>query len=570
MIEYANDAVIKLLKQYDMLSKSLDFTTDPKQKNDICYQMTKIIQTVLEMTNTVYEEKYLRVEKRSVYLTDEEKTRLLELINLINERRVYINNQIINNKELTGLGLDVGNILGEDKLEEYKSQVKIIDKYKNNMRLETVLKDEIKSLDVAIRKANDKISNNKNLNKHLEEKMIQLLDSTLEKLSLYELQEREKEIDLAYTELGYSLEKAKENAKVARRDCSEEIILECDNMLASITLEYERYKEKKLILNLITIYRIPVSTYDELLEKREEMNNILLNITSSELYSIVGNELKKEYDTIKLEQQDVATLKSLMEERDNKNQTLQDINDENGSDEFKVLLSSLLENEKKYQEKLRLEQKKKEQEKLERERQEEKRRQEEFVKRQKEIEEERNKEIERRTKQLLVEKQNPVLMKTRETKEEQVEKTIINKDIKKTPEKIVPNKEIFTRPETRPERKAILPREEKITRTREVSEQPFSRPIQTSNDDFFSRESRSTKFVDKGIPVIKNRNLDNEAITAKKVTETQKVFPEIELEKKENIFPSFPDMNKNNSFFDENEFNDLSNYMEEDNKKSWF
>ena len=566
MIEYANESVIKLLKQYDMLSKSLDFTTDLKQKNDICYQMTKIIQNVLEITNSIYEEKYLRVEKRSVYLMDEEKTRLLELINLINERRVYINNQIISNKELTGLGLDVGIILGEDKLEEYKAQVKIIDKYKNNMRLETVLKDEIKNLDVAIKKANDKINNNKSLNKHLEEKMIHLLDKTLEKLSLFELQEREKEIDLAYTELGYSLEKAKENAKVARRDCTEEIILECDNMLASITLEYERYKEKKLILHLITIYKTPANTYEEILAKREEINNILINITTSELYSIVGNELKKEYDTIKLEQQDVATLKSLMEERDVKSQTLQEINDENSSDEFKGLLANLLENERKYQEKLQLEQKKREQERLERQKIEEKRKQEEFVKRQKEIEEERNKEIERRTKQLLVEKQNPVLMTTRENKEELAEKKPI-KEIKKTTDKIIPTKPIFTRTE----RKTELPREENPTIAKQRESLDLSRNnTQSQPDDFFTRETRSTKLVDQGIPVIKNKNLDNEAVTAKKANEEKRVFPNIELEKKETIFPDFPDMSTNNSFFDENEFNDLSNYMEEDKKKSWF
>ena len=351
MIEYANEFVIKLLKQYDMLSKSLNFITDLKQKKDICDQMTKIIQNVLEQTNTIYEEKYKKVAKRSVYLMDEEKNRLLELINLINERRVYVNNQISNNKELTGINIEVEAILGEEKLEEYKSQVKIIDKYKNNIRMEGILKDEIASLETNIKKANDKISNNKILNKQLEEKMIRIVDNALTKLSLYELQEREKEIDLAYTELGYSLEKAKENAKIARRDYAEEIVVECDNMLASITLEYERYKEKKLILKLIYLYKKPVDNYEELLNKREEINNILMNITSSELYSMVGNELNKEYATIKLEGQDLATLKSLIEEKDNKTQILNDINVENNSEEFKSLLANLLENERKYQEK---------------------------------------------------------------------------------------------------------------------------------------------------------------------------------------------------------------------------
>ena len=569
MIEYANESIIKLLKQYDMLSKSLNFITDLKQKKDICDQMTKIIQSVLEQTNVIYEEKYTKVKGRSVYLMDEEKTRLLELINLINERRVYVNNQIANNRELTGIDIDAGEILGEDYLEDYKAQVKIIDKYKNNIKLEGILKDEIKNLDISIKKANDKITNNKNLNKQLEGKMLKILDGAFQKLALHELQEREKEIDLAYTELGYSLEKAKENAKIARRDCSEDIILECDNMLASITLEYERYKEKKLILKLLNLYQRPVENYDELLNKREEMNNILMSITSSELYAMVGNELNKEYATIKLEGQDVATLKSLMEERDAKNQTLAEINIENNSEEFKTLLATLLENERKYQEKIMLEKKKREEERLERERQEEKRKLEEMAKRQKALEEERKKEIERRTKQLLVEKQNPVLMKTREEKIK--EETLEKKPTMETRER--KNSAPFpTRTEMRQER----PRVQKNEIVKPVTPTPsrteiFKSNTQTSNNnDFFSRELKNNKIVEQGIPVIKNNNLDNKVITAKKEEEDKKIFPDIPLEKKDLIFPDFPDSSKTSSFFDENEFNDLNNFMEDDEKKSWF
>ena len=182
MIEYANESVIKLLKQYDMFSKSLKYTSDLKQKNDICDEMTKIIQTVLEITNTIYEEKFKKVENRSVYLMSEERTRLLELINLINERRAYVNNQVVSNKELTGIGIDVGTILGENKLEEYKQQVKIIERYKNNIKLEGVLKEEIKSLDSSIKKANDKIKNNEKLNNQLEERMTHILENAFKKL----------------------------------------------------------------------------------------------------------------------------------------------------------------------------------------------------------------------------------------------------------------------------------------------------------------------------------------------------------------------------------------------------
>ena len=589
MIEYANESVIKLLKQYDMFSKSLKYTSDLKQKNDICDEMTKIIQSVLEITNAIYEEKFKKVEKRSVYLMSEERTRLLELINLINERRAYVNNQVVSNKELTGIGIDVQTILGEEKLEEYKQQVKIIERYKNNIKLEGILKEEIKSLDSSIKKANDKIKNNENLNSQLEERMTHLLENAFKKLSLYELKERKKEIDLAYTELGYSLEKAKENAKIARRDCSEEIILECDNMLASITLEYERYKEKKLILNLIDIYKRPFSNYQEILNKREEMNNILMNITSSDLYAMVGTELNKEYATIKLEQQDVATLKSLVEEKDIKSSNLEDIIEENNSKELKGLLANLLENEKKYQEKLLQEKQKQEQERLEQERLEEEKRQKEIARRQQALEEERKKEIERRTKELLVEKKNPILNSTRENIHEEHSKEVLSSSTKSA-ELMNNSREIKRKPlqnrttratSSRTTSTYSMPRGQESNKSKiddlrqkrnqnlkNISEKPIR--SQQRAEDFFSAPSQKKNVIDEGIPVIRNKNLDNQVVTSKKVEEDKKVFPDVSLEKKENIFPSFPEINKTNSFFDEDEFKDLSNYMEDNKKNSWF
>ena len=552
MIEYASDSATKLMKQYEMLSKSLKFTRDFSQRDEISYQMSKILQSYIEITNISYKEKYMKVVNKSVYLMDEEKSRLLELINLINERRTYVNNQIESNKELTGIYLEIDEIMGEDKVEEYKNQVKIIDRYKNNIKLESVLKEEIQVLDNNIKRANDKINNNKNLNRQLEDRMIRILDKAFEKLNLIELLEREKEIDLAYTELGYSLEVAKENAKVARRSCAEDIILECDNMLSSITLEYERYKEKKLILKLFSIYKDKVENYDELLVKREKINNILSSITGSELYSLVGSELNKEYATIKLEGQDVATLNSLVEEKELKIQTLKDIDEENNSDTVKGLLSSLLDNEKKYQEKLLLEKKRKEEEKRERERLEEIKRKEEMAKRQKALEEERKKEIERRTKQLLVEKKNPVLISQDATKKE----TRLSK--------LDANKPVIGKTVTR--REEVKPN----FISKKASDVAINSSSKVSKDSLKKTVIADKKIVDGGIPVIKNNNFSNKVVETKEVSKkNDNIFPKLDLEKKEDIFPEFSDVQKNNSFFDEGEFNDLKDYMD-DNKKGWF
>ena len=568
MIEYASEAVIKLLKQYEMLLKSLKFTTDLKQKQEISLQMTRIIQRVLNITNGIYEEKYSKVLNRNTFLMDEEKNRLLELINLINERRVYVNNQLDNNYEYTGISVETDDILGEDRLDEYKEQVKIIEKYKNNIKLDGVLKDEIVSLDASIKKANDKISSNKVLNKQLELKMINILDKAFQRLSLYELRERDKEIDLAYTELGYSLEKAKENAKIARRDCSSDVILECDNMLASITLEYERYKEKKLILRLLDIYKDPVSNYDELLSKREEINSILNGIVSSDLYLEVGEELNKEYATIKLEMQDVTTLKSLIEEKNNKVATLEKINYENNSEEFKGMLSNLLENEKKYQEKLLLEKKKKEEEQRALELELEKRRKEEMLKRQKLLEEERKKEIEERTKQLLVEKKKPILFQNKESKNSvsRENKSSVTMNVSNNRTNLFQNR--GSKNSISRENKSSVAMNDSNNRKKSIVNDgmTFANTTDTRiSSDLYRRKSEK---VDQGIPVIRNSNFKNDFIEKKKVDKQEEVFPKIKLEKREDIFSDFPDINKG-SFFDKKEFDDLNDAVDGSSGK-WF
>lgn len=564
MIEYANESVIRVLKQYEMLSRSLKFTTDLKQKQDICYQMTRIIQNVLDITNNIYEEKYLKIANRSTYLMDEEKNRLLEIINLINERRTYINNQITNNLDLTGMSIEPIKILGIDKLDEYKEQVKIIEKYKNNIKEDRILREEIASLDISIKKANSKINANKNLNKQLESRMINILEKAFNKLSLYELQEREKEIDLAYTELGYSLEQAKENAKIARKDCTPEIILECDNLLASTTLEYERYKEKKLILRLIEIYKKPVDNYDELLSKREEINTILSGIVNSDLYLEVGNELNKEYATIKLEKQDVATLESLVEEKENKTRQLENINKENNSEQFKGILATLLENEKKYQEQLALEKSRQEEARKAKALEEEKRKQQEIIRRQKALEEERKKEIEERTKQLLVEKKNPILFSNKEDNLSKSNASFSN-NLKKNEDdnKIFNIKKDIKR--TDKELTAPFPVQSRSSKLETNSHLDVK-----SSNDIFSREKKNIRRVDEGIPIIKNNRLDNDVVSVKEETKKEEVFPRIKLKKEEDIFPKLPDSNGKDSFFDEDEFNDLNKFMEDGNKNSWF
>ena len=72
-----------------------------------------------------------------------------------------------------------------------------------------------------------------------------------------------------------------------------------------------------------------------------------------------------------------------------------------------------------------------------------------------------------------------------------------------------------------------------------------------------------------GIPVIKSTGSSNKVVNTQKTKEEDSIFPKLDLDKKESIFPKFTDIETNNSFFDESEFDDLKDYIEDD-KKGWF
>lgn len=418
MLEYTSRQVTQLNRQYEMFLKSLNIMTSESDKDKIYVQMNKIEEKILEETNSIYEEEYMLLLGSSTYLVNEEKERLLCLIKLIEDRVEYIKERRRKHKELTGYNVDYPAVLGENKLGEFKHNIKIIDKFSENKKRETVLSREINELDIRISEAVKKIKNNKTLNTSLEKKMIKLLSKVFDKLELYNLTDEKEEIEKEYTELKFSLDKAKENVKKAKVTGKDELIIECDSLLSSITLEYEKVKEKKYTLELMEVYDTVINDYEQLLSKRDEMNDILNEISSSYLYSIIGEELNKQYNTIKIEKQDMNTYETLVNERETKYNELETINEENNSEEFKNILNELLVNEKKRQEEILQEQRKQEYEERQRRLIEEKRLEDERRKRQQLIIEERKKEQENNTRQLLEQQRKTVIKEPKEIKQQ--------------------------------------------------------------------------------------------------------------------------------------------------------
>lgn len=349
-MNYTNREVVRRLKQYDMFLSSLELTNDDLQRERICDQLDKIEKQILLETNTEYEEEYMTLLSEEPKLFSEEKARLRNIISLIEDRKKYLEERKLKHKRITGSLVELTTFLGEDKLLDFKNRLRIIEKYEDNkVKQEKIIK-EMKSLDIKISEASRNVKANTRLNESLENKMIKKIDNVLEELNLYSLVDQRSDITKKQESLKYALDMAKDNLKSARSLGDSSYIIECDSLLSEVTIEYSKYNEELNILKLIDIYDKMTSSYEDLLVKREKIEDILKNIDESELYKRINDELSKQYNTIKLEQRDIETYEKLKEERETKNKILYDIDEENNSKEFKLVLSELIRNEDRIKE----------------------------------------------------------------------------------------------------------------------------------------------------------------------------------------------------------------------------
>ena len=508
MIDYTSRVIVQLQKQYDILMKILRFNVDEFEIKNIYDELNRIEKDILKSTEKIYDEKYNLLINQKTTLLKEEKERLVSLIDLIENRRKYVNELLQRHTRYVPIDFEVPIIQGQDQVIEFQKRIKIIDKYRQNMRLKDKLSKEIDILKDSINKSEVKIRSNERINKELETKMIETFDKSFKALEIYSYKEREKEINLAFNELTYAKDKALQNIEVAREANNTTLIVECEKMLDSVIGEYNRYFEKRMLLNLLDIYNKNVNNYNELLNKREKINDILSQIDNSDFYKLVFNEVNKQYNTIKLEQQDIKTLETLNTEKKTKERLLKDIEEENNSDEFTIVLNDLIKNEKIKHDKEEQEKRKKEYEERQQRLIEESKKQEEIRKRQKIVEEARKRDIELRTKELLVAKQKNLIPKEVETKE--VSTTTRDKFVDKILNEMADTNIKQDKP--------VEPKVEvkKVSAPVEESKpNKYDSILQDTSVDLFKEDNDGT------IPVIKNDKLVSKKVEEAKVDEEE-------------------------------------------------
>lgn len=408
MMNYNNNDVVQCLRQYEMFANSLKLVKDNEQREMIIKQLTKLEQKIIDLTNEVYEEEYYALANKKCSLIDEEKRRITMLIDLINQRLSYIEKRCNDHYELTGRSINVKTVLGSLELDNLENNIRIINKYIKNVKLESELKEEVKSLANKIDLASEKIDINKSLNLELEDVFKKTLTAAFEKLNLYDLLDIESEIEQAYYETEKSLTLAELNLETAKTSPIN-ILSDCQAMYDDISKDYNNFKDKMMTIRLIKTFNSDVYNYDELLNKRKDINEIVKYIKNKDLLDMIMDTISKQYNTILMEGQDVNTYNDLVLEKERKLDAIEEINNENNSEEFQSILKVLIENEKKRQEKIQEEQRRIQEEEKKKKLELERKRQEEILKRQRIIEEARKKEMEKRTKKMLEEQQNSIL-----------------------------------------------------------------------------------------------------------------------------------------------------------------
>lgn len=409
-MDYTNNDIVACLRQYEMFANSLDMITNPKDRDNIYHQLDRLEEKLIKLTNELYEEEYVTLLNRKTSLLDEEKTRITMLIELISQRLTYIETRKNNHKLLVGHEVNYGSVLGENLLGELEERIKIIEKYTKNIKEKEEILKTLEDVNNKMTLAEEKIKINEALNRELESKMIEVLQGAFIKLKLYDYTKNSEEIEKAYKELEYSLNLARDNVKMAENGGGD-ILSECEEMMASVKKDYDEYKEKYNILKLMEIFNTKVRSYEDLLNKREKINDIFGNLTNTKLYELTYPEINKEYNTIKIEKQDINTYNYLLIEKNEKDAKIKEIDEENNSEKFRKVLEDLIANEKKKKQEQIKEEQRKIEEAMQKRQEVERKKQQELLKRQKQAQESRKKEMEQRIKQLLEEKEKSILSK---------------------------------------------------------------------------------------------------------------------------------------------------------------
>ena len=269
-----------------MIRQSLAF-------NDILEKKYKILRTSIMLGNLRnknetledYEDTAREIDKIRTSIYEEEKERLNELINFI-ENRVKERNDFVDDYiKITSNFLDgLDKVSLENEISNYKNRYNNIDEYLNNC-------EEIKRLNLRLKELRNELeekyenkANNELINSKLEEELIDEFNKFISREKYYS--------ELNYTDIDLELNKIEESL-IEKKSVLDTFMSsykalinagisgtereEYASYVEDAKLSYYDDIEKKFILNIYKLVLDKQTDYEKLYEKRANIENILLD-----------------------------------------------------------------------------------------------------------------------------------------------------------------------------------------------------------------------------------------------------------------------------------------------------
>lgn len=287
-------------------------------------------------------------------LEDEEK-KLAVLVDYIGgrvEQRISLLSDFAN---VTGYDLqNLPSIKYYDKLDDYKDRLGYIREYLGNVEQIEMLNKDIEQADKKLNEAYLNRASSEEHNKKIEDTLLDKFSGIFKTLDFFE-GVNEQNIDEKLNDIVYTVEDSKKSLDIFSKSfttlsgsgISEEEEKEYLSYVENAKCAYYTYKEQEYILRLYKLLLTKYVDYNQILYKREEINDILydrlklrkeLRVPGNDLFSSVYDLLERQYDDIKRQSIDIENIEKLTNKIDNKRAELNRLETENQKVEILSLL----------------------------------------------------------------------------------------------------------------------------------------------------------------------------------------------------------------------------------------
>lgn len=304
------------------------------------------------------DEVYLKNIEGKFYDTlklEEEEKKLTVLVDYIGgrvEQRISLLSDFAN---VTGYDLqNLPSIKYYDKLDDYKERLSYIREYLSNIEQIEKLNNDIEQADKKLNEAYLNRASSEEHNKKIENTLLDKFSGVFKTLEFFK-DVNENNVDERLNDIVYKVEDSKKSLDIFNKSfttlsgsgISKEEEKEYLSYVENAKCAYYTHKEQEYVLRLYKLLLSKYVDYNQILYKREEINDILydrlklrkeLEIPGNDVFNSVYDLLERQYDDIKRQSVDIENIEKLTNKINNKKAELNRLENENQKVEILSLL----------------------------------------------------------------------------------------------------------------------------------------------------------------------------------------------------------------------------------------